>query len=259
MQKLIPAVDRVLRIIELLASEHRGLSFSELGSSLNIPKPSLSRLLFNLQQRGYVSHSSAARKYQLTLKLLTLGDRLLDRLDLRERARPSMQKLMEKTKETVELAILENKEIVYIDKFESYESIRLVTHIGSRYSTLHPTATGKIFLAHMSEEDFEYIMGERGLKKFTENTITDVEKLKEELKEVRANGYAFDDQEVRLGVRRIASPIFNHSSGLVGSVGIAGPVFRMKRGRKDELGRVVKQTAEEISKELGWERLKDNV
>ncbi|MFQ5834683.1 MAG: helix-turn-helix domain-containing protein, partial [bacterium] len=118
MQKLIPAVDRVLSIIELLASEQRELSFSELSSSLNIPKPSLSRLLSNLQQRGYVSRNSVTRKYQLTLKLLTLGDRLLDRLDLREKARASMQKLMEKSKETVELAILDDKEIVYIDKHE---------------------------------------------------------------------------------------------------------------------------------------------
>ena len=78
MQKLIPAVDRVLSIIELLASEQRELSFTELSSSLNIPKPSLSRLLSNLQQKGYVSHNPATRKYQLTLKLLTLGDRLLD-------------------------------------------------------------------------------------------------------------------------------------------------------------------------------------
>jgi len=168
-----------------------------------------------------------------------------------------MQRLMEKSKETVELAILDDKEIVYIDKLESYESIRLVAHIGSRYSTLHPTAVGKVFLAYMSEEDFEYIIRERGLKKFTENTITDAEKLKEELKEIRANGYAFDDQEVRLGVRRIAAPIFDHSNTLVGSISIAGPTFRMRRGRKEELGRIVKEAAGEISNELGWEREKN--
>ena len=256
-QKIIPAVDRVLSIFELLANEQGELSFSELSSSLNIPKPSLSRLLSNLQQRGYVSHNPATRKYQLTLKLLTLGDRLLDRLDLREKARASMQKLMEKSKETVELAILDDKEIVYIDKLESYESIRLVAHIGSRYSTLHPTAVGKVFLAYMSKEDFEYIVRERGLKKFTENTITDAEKLKEELKEIRANGYAFDDQEVRLGVRRIAAPIFDHSKKIAGVIGIAGPTFRMRQARKDELGRMVKQAAGEISNNLGWERSKN--
>lgn len=254
MYKLIPAVDRVLNIIELLASKQGELSFSEFSSSLNIPKPSLSRLLSNLQQKGYVSHNPVTRKYQLTLKLLTFGDRLLDRLDLREKARPAMQKLMEKSKETVELAILDDKEIVYIDKHESFESIRLVAHIGSRYSTLHPTAVGKVFLAYMPEEDFEGIVRERGLKRFTENTITDAEKLKEELKEIQAKGYAFDDQEVRLGVRRIAAPIFDHSEKIAGVIGIAGPTFRMRRGRKEELGNIVKEAAEEISNELGWER-----
>ncbi len=233
------------------------ISFSELGSSLEIPKPSLSRLLSNLQQKGYVSRNPVTRKYQLTLRLLTLGDRLLGRLDLREKARASIQKLMDKSKETVELAILDDKEIVYIDKHESYEPVRLVAHIGSRYSILHPTAIGKVFLASMSKKDFEYILRERGLNKFTENTITDAEKLKEELKEIRANGYAFDDQEVRLGVRRIAAPIFDHSEKIAGVIGIAAPTFRMRRERKEGLSRIVKQAAEEISNDLGWERSKN--
>jgi len=254
MQKLIPAVDRTLSILELLANEEDGLSFSELASSLNIPKPSLSRLLSNLKQRGYVSHNPVARKYELTFRLLTLAHRLLGKLDLREKARPSMQKLMEKSKETVELAILDDKEIVYVDKLESYESVRLVAHVGSRYSTLHPTAMGKVFLAYMSEKDFQCIMRERGLKRFTKNTITEVERLTEKLKEIRANHYAFDDQEVRLGVRRFAAPIFDHSNRMVGGIGIAGPTFRMRMSRKEELGSAVRQAAEEISRELGWEK-----
>ncbi|GAG65702.1 unnamed protein product, partial [marine sediment metagenome] len=102
--------------------------------------------------------------------------------------------------------------------------------------------------------DFEYIIRERGLKKFTENTVTDAEKLKEELKEIRANEYAFDDQEVRLGVRRIAAPIFDHSKKIAGVIGIAGPTFRMRQARKEELGRIVKRAAGEVSSKLGWER-----
>jgi len=74
------------------------------------------------------------------------------------------------------------------------------------------------------------------------------------LKDIRAKGYAFDDQEVRLGVRRIAAPIFDHSKKIAGVIGIAGPTFRMRRGRKEELSRIVKQAAREISSELGWER-----
>jgi IclR family KDG regulon transcriptional repressor len=257
-QKLIPAVDRTLDILELLANKQNELSFTELSSSLNIPKPSLSRLLSNLQQRGYVNRNPVTRKYQLTLKLLTLSDRLLDKLDLREKAKASIQKLMERSKETVELAILDDKEMVYIDKLESYESIRLVARIGSRYSTLHPTAVGKVFLAYMPEEDSECIIREKGLKKFTENTITDVERLREELKEIQTKGYAFDDQEVRLGIRRIAAPIFNHSKKMAGVIGIAGPTFRMRRGRREELAKMVTQAAKEISNELGWRKAEND-
>ena len=230
------------------------MSFSELVSFLDIPKSSLSRLLSNLKQRSYLSHSPITRKYKLTFKLLTLTHRLLDRLDLREKAQPFMQKLMEESKETVELAILDDKEIVYIDKLESYESVRLVAHVGSRYSTLHSTAMGKVFLAYMPEKDFQCITREKKLKKFTKNTITDVEKLTEELKKIRIDHCAFDNQEVRPGVRRIAAPIFDHSSKMVGGIGIAGPTFRMRMSRKEGLSRVVRQAAEGVSRELGWEK-----
>ncbi len=95
-------------------------------------------------------------------------------------------------------------------------------------------------------DEFEQIIKERGLKKHTKNTITDIDELKKELKQVRSNGYAFDDQEVRLGVRRIAAPIFDHSNQLAGVIGIAGPTFRVRKDRVDNLGVMVKQVAKNI-------------
>jgi len=156
-------------------------------------------------------------KYQLGFKLITVVGALLNRLD----------------------------------KCESIESIRLVAQIGSRYRALHPTAVGKVFLAYMPEEEFMHIIKERGLNKYTENTITEINTLKKELRKIRLNGYAFDDQEVRLGVRRISAPIFNYSNQLVGTIGIAGPTFRMRKSRINDMATMVKQTAKEISYNLG--------
>lgn len=246
-----PALTRGLNIIEFLASQDKDISFSEIRLHLKIPSASLQRLLTVLQEKDYLRQNPENGKYQSGLKLITLGSVLLSRLDLRTVARPFMQKLMVKTGETVELAVLDKNEILYIDKYESVESVRLVAQVGSRYTTLYPTAVGKVFLTYMPEEQFEQIIRKCGLKKFTENTITDLEKLKKELKEVRLKGYAFDDQEVRLGVRRIAAPIFDSSNQLAGVIGIAGPTFRMRKSRIDELAAIVKQIAKEISHELG--------
>lgn len=246
-----PALSKGLDILELLASRGEDVSFSEIRSYLKIPSTSLQRFLATLQKKGYLRQNPENSKYQLGLKLMTFVNALLSRLDLRTIARPFIQKLMAKSGETVELAILNENEILYIDKYETPESIRLVVQVGSRYATLHPTAVGKVFLAYMSEEKFEQIIKERGLKKYTENTVTDVDKLKKELEKICSSGYAFDDQEVRLGVRRIAAPIFDHSDRLTGVVGIAGPTFRIKKGRLGDLAMMVKQTAKEISRELG--------
>jgi len=250
-KNLNSALTRGLNIIELLASQNEDVSFGEIKSRLEIPSTSLQRLLNILQERDYVRQNLENSKYQLGFKLITVAGVLLNRLNLRAVARPFMQKLMMKSKETVELAILDKGEILYIDKCESIESIRLVAQVGSRYRALHPTAVGKVFLAYMSEEESMYIIKERGLNKYTENTITEIDALKKELRKIRLNGYAFDDQEVRLGVRRISAPIFNYSNQLVGAVGIAGPTFRMRKSRIDEMATLVKQTAKDISYNLG--------
>jgi len=250
-KNLNSALTRGLNIIELLASRNEEVSFGEIKSCLKIPSTSLQRLLNILQEKDYVRQNHENSKYQLGFKLITVVGALLNRLNIRTVARPFMQELMVKSKETVELAILDRGEILYIDKCESIESIRLVAQIGSRYRALHPTAVGKVFLAYMPEEEFMHIIKERGLNKYTENTITEINTLKKELRKIRLNGYAFDDQEVRLGVRRISAPIFNYSNQLVGTIGIAGPTFRMRKSRINDMATMVKQTAKEISCNLG--------
>ncbi|HIE44179.1 MAG TPA: IclR family transcriptional regulator, partial [Candidatus Omnitrophica bacterium] len=220
--KLIPALDRGLNILELLASEKRELGFNEILDKTGIPKPSLSRILRTLVARGYLKQSRLNKKYWLGSKLLVVGSIILDHLELREIARPYLKKLVEETGETAELGILDEGKLLYIDKMESTESIRLFARIGSRYSNLHASATGKVFLAYFSNEELESFLKNNGLPKITEETITNPSSLRKELSEIRREGYAFDDQEVRLGVRRIATPIFDHREKLAGVIGIAG-------------------------------------
>ena len=182
-----------------------------------------------------------------------LGNRVLERIDIREKAQPFLRELMERSGETVELGILDDSALLFIDKWETSKSIRLFAQVGSRFSKLHASAPGKILLACIPEEDFKRFI-RKGLVKVTKHTITKIGKLGEELEKIRKQGYGFDDQEVREGVRRVAAPVFDHQGNLAGVVGIAGPAFRMPLKKKPTLGKMVKAIAEKISERLGYRK-----
>ncbi len=252
-QKKVPAVERTLNILELLGESEEPLSFTQIGRQLQISKPSLSRLLSNLKERDYLHRNTTTKRYELGLRLLHLGSSLLEKIDLRGRAQPFLQELMEKSGETVELGILDGDALLFIDKWESSKSIRLFAKVGSRFPKLHASAPGKVLLAYIPEEDFKRFI-RKGLVRVTNHTITKIKKLREELKKIKKLGYGFDDQEVREGVRRFASPIFDHQGNLAGVVGIAGPAFRMLLKKKRVFGKMVKETAEKISRRLGYRK-----
>lgn len=250
-KSLVPGLERGLRIIELLEKEKEGLSFGELLDRTGIPRPSLARILNILEAYDFIRNSNNG-KYRLGYRLLSLGYKVYSQLDLVSEARPFLLNLVELTGETAELTILDRGEILYIDKIDSPEPIRLVARIGSRYKTLHCTAIGKVYLAYMGENFLNDYLSKVGLPSFTEKTITNPEILREQLEEIRLKGYAFDDQEVRIGVRRIASPIFGSFDGLVGVLGIAGPTFRITLDRIGELGSIVKDIGLKLSGRFGY-------
>ncbi len=251
-KSLVPGLERGLRIIELLEKERDGLSFGELLDKTGIPRPSLARILNILEAYDFIRNSSEGR-YRLGYRLLSLGYTVYSQLDLVSEAKPFLVKLVELTGETAELTVFDRGEILYIDKVESPEPIRLVARIGSRYKTLHCTAIGKVYLAYMGDDFLESYLSNVGLPSFTEKTITNEEVLRRELEEIRSKGYAFDDEEVRLGVRRIASPVFGSFKGLVAVIGIAGPTFRITLDRKEKFGEIVKEVAMGLSVKLGYE------
>ena len=244
-------IERTLDLLELLSRE-KDMGFRELMENLRIPRATLSRLLKILKERGYLRQDPYTRRYRLGSSILVIGASVLDTLELREIARPYMQKLLEKTNETIELAILDDGALLYIDKLESTESIRIFARIGSRYETLHATAPGKVMLAFGGKELLKNFLNRVGLRKFTEKTITEVEKLYRELEKVRRRGWAFDDEEVRIGVRRIAAPIFNYQGKLEGTIGIAGPSFRITEEKIEKFGKWVKEAGEKVSLEFGF-------
>ena len=246
-----PAVDRALDVIELLAVRENALPLSEMLTKLAIPRQSLIRILNTLCDRGVVDRTGQRGFYRLGMRLLYFGERLQDKIKLRSIGRPLMQGLSEKTHKTVELSTLDRDQLVLIEQIEGTEGIRLYSRIGSTYPYFHAVAVGKIYLAHMEAEKRKKVLATIGLPHVTAHTITDMEQLEAELVGIREKGYAFEDQELRKGVRRIVAPIYDHSNHLVGCVGIVATIFSFEMDDRENLGRQVIETANQISYGMG--------
>ncbi len=246
-----PAVDRALDVIELIVASEKELSLSEIMEELNIPRQSLIRILNTLCDRGILDRAKQRGFYRLGMKLLYFGNRLQDNIKLRSVAWPFMQELADKSHKNIELSTLDRDQLVLIEQIEGTEGIRLYTHIGSAYPYFHAVAVGKIYLAHMDPEKRHKVLDKIGLPAVTEHTITDINELETELLKVRKDGYAFEDQELRKGVRRIVAPIYDFRNDLAGCIGIAATLFSFELEDRDYLGRMVVETAGKISERMG--------
>ena len=247
----VPALERAIDVIDLIASHENDLSFSEILHSLNIPRPSLVRILKILTDRGLITKTGDRGLYRLGMRLIYLGNRLESKLKLKSVAIPFMQELALKTEKTIELSTLDRDQLILIDQIEGNEGVRLFSRIGSAYPYFHTLAAGKIYLAHMEKEKRKDVLQKIGLPMVTKYTITDMDQLEAELSIVVKNGYAFEDQELREGVRRVVAPIYDCHGGLAGCIGIASPIFSFERENRKYLGQAVKEVAEKISSGMG--------
>ncbi|NWF92736.1 MAG: IclR family transcriptional regulator [Syntrophaceae bacterium] len=256
---LVQTIERASLILDSLGQNPQGISVRDLSKKINLPKGTTHRLLSSLAYLGYVRQDLKTRNYFLGLKLVELGNLLLSQLDLRKEAEPFLKELAEKTKETVHMVVLDRNEIVYIEKVETDQNpsgLKMASRVGSR-NPAHSCAVGKVLLAHLSEEELNHLIEEKGLPKRTENTITDLAQLKSHLKIVRSQGYGVDDEENEKGIRCIAAPIYNQAGKAVAALSISGPAFRLtKKLIQETLKKDVMETALKISKRLGFREVK---
>lgn len=248
----VQSVERALSILEALANGNRkGLGVTRLAQKTGLHKSTVHRLIGTLLSKGYIEKDLESDNYKLGMKILLLGSAILDNMDLRTIARPYIQKLLNITKETVHLSVLDKYEAVYIDKFESPDSrIRLNSQIGKRVP-LHCTAVGKILLLGYGGEELQEYVERKGLNKFTKNTITTLEELNRELATVATNGYAIDDVEFEEGIRCVAAPIYDRTGNIIAALSVSGPVINVTTKRLPYIIEVLVAHAKEISYQLG--------
>jgi len=252
---LVQSIERASLILDILGQSSQGISVKELSAKVGLPKGTTHRLLSSLAYFGYVQQDSKTRHYSLGFKLVELGNCLLNQLDLRTEAKPFLADLAKRTQETVHLVILDQNEVIYIDKVESNDNpsgLRMASRVGSR-NPAHSCAVGKVFLAHFSEEELDEFIKGTGLPKMTENTISDPIRLKEHLKLVRSQGYVVDDEENEKGIRCVAAPIHNEIGRVIAAISISGPAIRITIKKIQEaLKNEVIDSALKISRKLGF-------
>lgn len=242
----IQALAKGLKILNLLEHSRHGMGTTEVAKQLSIDKSSASRLLHTLAKYGFVEQDDNSARYKLGPQLVTLGQHLLNRITLRDHARPYLHELVDKTGECAHLAIQAQRQALYIDQVESTAALRVESEIGT-LSPLHCTALGKVMLAFgdckMPEE----------MRPFTHRTVTDPSTLEAQLAQTAKRGYAIDDEEYNYGVRCVAAPVYDHRGALVGTIGISGPAGRVTLERIDEFGTVVRETADALSARMGYD------
>jgi IclR family acetate operon transcriptional repressor len=182
-----------------------------------------------------------------------VGNAFVHRRDFVASARPHMHALVELCGETVNLGVIDNGEAVFISQVESREVMRMIVRLGSR-SPIHASGVGKALLANLPEQRVARILQQRGLQRYTERSIDNPTQLHAELQRIRQLGYALDDEEHAVGLRCVASAIFDENGQALAAISLSGPKARITDNRLDELGIAVRQSADEITQALGGYR-----
>ncbi|HEX5481988.1 MAG TPA: IclR family transcriptional regulator [Terriglobia bacterium] len=247
----IRVLDRVFKLLDILAKDNRELGLVEITNGLGLHKSSVHRLLMVLEDFQYVSRNPVTGKYGLGGKLIELGMKAVSRLDLYQAARPYLERLVAGTGETAHVGVLREGEIISVVNVQSSQTLRLPSTVGRR-APVHCSSLGKAILAFLPESEVRDVLGTRAFKAYTRKTIIKPVLLRKELKKVREQGYACDDEEFEEGLRCIGAPIRDHTGKVIAAISIAGPAFRLKDERLPGLVRAVKEAATALSVNLGY-------
>jgi IclR family transcriptional regulator, KDG regulon repressor len=247
----VQSVERTLDIIETLSEYKTGVGVTTLSKELKLHKSTVHRLLTTLMLRKYVEQDTETSKYRLGMKLFELGNAVLSKLDIRQHAMPYLRQLWRSTGETIQLAIVDQYKVLYVDVLESLEKVGVKSNIGERVP-LHCSAPGKVWLSNLPEDRLGEVLKFVKFEPFTPETIDNPEKLKEQVAKARIDGYAVDNQEYCPDLVSVAAPVKNYRGRVIACISITAPALRANDEKIKELGNHVKVSAEKVSQSMGF-------
>jgi DNA-binding IclR family transcriptional regulator len=242
-------VQKALRILESLG-EQQPLRPSEIARKLNLSRSNIHRLLSTLEEMGYVERRPDTT-YCLGFKVFMLGSNFITPNDISDIAFPFMKRLADISQENVNLGVLYEKKVLYLNKIKSPHNLKLDTPIG-KMDPLHCTGLGKILLSGFSEEELKSYLVTTRLAKYTDRTITETDRLLTHIRKVRKQGFSLDFEELEEGVNCIAAPIYDHKNQILAAISISAPSVRFTSKIIKQLKAHLIENCTAVSKQFGY-------
>jgi len=254
----VQSLTRAAAILESFTQEKSELTLRDITTATGLSKSTCYRLLATLEQVGFVDRTPDRARYLLGMRLFELGLVVQNRMNLRRQALPYLVDLAESTGETSFLLIRDRDDALCIERVEGTYPVRvLALNVGGRLP-LHLGGGQRALLAELPDEEVIRIVHEKGMPRFTELSLTDVDELLVELRKTREQGYGRSWEDITPGVAAIGALIRDFTGKGIGAVSIAGIVQRFNAERYDELVGTVQQTAREISQQMGYNPEREN-
>ncbi len=248
-QNTIQAVDRAIDVLEALATGG-AMTLTEIANEMGQAPATVYRILSTFQARGITECDPLTQDWSIGASAFRIGATFLRRTNVTASALPAMRHLMETTGETSNLGIEKSGMVIFISQLETHESIRAFFPPGTQ-APMHSSGIGKALLSTFSEARLEAFIQEAPFERFTPQTIVTADGVRAEMQKIRAQGYAFDDEEKSIGMRCIAAPILNFQGQAVAGISISGPSHRVTLDRVAQIGGLVKAASAEVSRSLG--------
>jgi DNA-binding IclR family transcriptional regulator len=247
----IKSIEKALCLLELLSDNKKEMGITEIGKELHMGISTIYRILTTLKCRGYIVQNQQTSKYMLGAKLFILGCKVQNTTNLIKLVTPFLQRLSQNIDETINFAILEDRETICLSKIESKEILKAGIEVGTKVAA-HCTSLGKVLLAFLPEQEFLMLYSDNNekLPTFTPNSISSVEELKKCLKKIKKQGYAIDEEEFKIGVNCLGVPIINNEGKAIASISISGPRSRFNLFKMEKVKNILINMSKDISNQL---------
>jgi DNA-binding IclR family transcriptional regulator len=242
-------VDRALAILELITTTHAGLTLAELKRRLRLPRSSTHCLLVTLERRGYLLRDQISKRYAFSLGFLNMAARATSVTQVQKFSEPALGELAKGFGMIASLAIFQQNSALLLAEAQSGQRPFPVSRIGRRLD-LHCTASGKVLLAYMPDEERQRLLGAGQLRKYNENTIVSSRKILVELERIRKMGYSFEGEENELDVCGVGAPVFDLDGRVIAAAGLTGSRTQMRTQDVMRIAQAVKRTAVLVSQRL---------